>query len=394
MRLLLDAFERQRKPVDYFALDISRGDLEESFAKIDVDAYRFVRFHGLHGSYKDCAGWIASGAARGGGAAEGKAGARLCVFSLGSSVSNFTPAALKELLGDFAAALQGGDRVVLSVDTCENQGRIYDAFNDAAGVTTRFYLNGVENANRIVGGARPALLDMAAWELRTQMRDGCHVADLVARRALELRLGDDDDGGDDDDDDDDARVPVAEGERVELEQYRSFPRRVLDGMLEGTGLGVSKSLCGERGESWGEFCARRSGSGTSAELTLRGACSFLSASGCLNGLSGRWTRGCVGLWSSGREPGLVVSGCKGHCISTMETQSIERSDRDRYSSWYFRRGEPCSHSLRVVCSTHVVSRTVDEGLATVVEPDVWSVKLRLHDLSSSALCCRPLPRRA
>lgn len=56
MSLLLRAFERSGKNVEYYALDLSRRELERTLAQLPQ--YEHVTCHGLLGTYEDGREWL------------------------------------------------------------------------------------------------------------------------------------------------------------------------------------------------------------------------------------------------------------------------------------------------------------------------------------------------
>lgn len=75
MNLLLEAFERAGKEIDYYALDLSRLELERTLAQLPV--YKHVKSHGLWGTYDDGREWLKRPA---------NIRRQKCVVSLGSSI--------------------------------------------------------------------------------------------------------------------------------------------------------------------------------------------------------------------------------------------------------------------------------------------------------------------
>ena len=75
MALLLRALEEQGKDVDYYALDLSREELERTLGQ--VPSFRHVRCHGLLGTYDDGREWLKL--------PENLARPK-CILSLGSSI--------------------------------------------------------------------------------------------------------------------------------------------------------------------------------------------------------------------------------------------------------------------------------------------------------------------
>ena len=75
VNFLLQALEDAGKRIDYYALDLSRKELERTLAQLPT--YKHVRAHGLLGTYDDGREWLRkpSNAAR-----------QKCILSLGSSI--------------------------------------------------------------------------------------------------------------------------------------------------------------------------------------------------------------------------------------------------------------------------------------------------------------------
>jgi uncharacterized SAM-dependent methyltransferase len=75
VNLILEAFENVGKRIDYYALDVSKKELERTLA--EVPQYQFVSCRGLWGTYDDGRDWLeqASNADR-----------PKCILHLGSSI--------------------------------------------------------------------------------------------------------------------------------------------------------------------------------------------------------------------------------------------------------------------------------------------------------------------
>lgn len=76
--LLLRELENAGKIVDYYALDLSRKELERTLAHLP--AFKHVRCHGLHGTYDDGREWLKS---------PGILERQKCLLNLGSSVGTY-----------------------------------------------------------------------------------------------------------------------------------------------------------------------------------------------------------------------------------------------------------------------------------------------------------------
>jgi L-histidine Nalpha-methyltransferase / hercynylcysteine S-oxide synthase len=99
------------------------------------------------------------------------------------------------------------DRILVGLDACHAESdKVYQAYNDKAGVTNRFYENGLENANRLLGYQAFRRQD---WKIATayDSEDKKHHAWYVALKDIETR-----------------DFTVNSGEVVALEESWKFPR--------------------------------------------------------------------------------------------------------------------------------------------------------------------------
>lgn len=171
---MLDALDKATKKVEYFALDVSLPELQRTLADIDVDAYKYVKCYGLHGSYDDGLRWLLE--------AETKPTALL---SLGSSIGNFSRPEAAAFLARFAANLRNEDIFILGIDSCKDPVKVYHAYNDKQGLTHEFILNGLSQANRILGDN---YFDLHDWKVigRFNAEKGCHQAFLTPVRDVSI----------------------------------------------------------------------------------------------------------------------------------------------------------------------------------------------------------------
>lgn len=73
-------------------------------------------------------------------------------FFPGSTLGNFEPGEACTFLKNARKILGQGARMVIGVDLEKDERTLYDAYNDAAGVTARFNLNVLRRINRELGG--------------------------------------------------------------------------------------------------------------------------------------------------------------------------------------------------------------------------------------------------
>ncbi|KAI3402213.1 hypothetical protein diail_142 [Diaporthe ilicicola] len=135
VNLLLEAFERAGKNIDYYALDLSRQELERTLAQLP--AYNHVTSHGLWGTYDDGREWLKRPA---------NISRQKCVLSLGSSIGNFLRDEASDFLRGFADVLSPGDTMLVGLDSCMDPAKVYHAYN-----VHSFVLNGLVNANQVLG---------------------------------------------------------------------------------------------------------------------------------------------------------------------------------------------------------------------------------------------------
>ncbi|KAL1652125.1 hypothetical protein SLS58_000250 [Diplodia intermedia] len=142
VNILLQALEKQQKDVDYFALDLSLPELERTLAEVPSQSYNHVTCYGLHGTYDDGMEWMKRPEI---------ASRPKTVLWIGSSVGNFKRDEAGPFLQSVTDSLQTGDKLLIGIDACKDPERVYHAYNDRDNVTHDFILNGLKNANRILG---------------------------------------------------------------------------------------------------------------------------------------------------------------------------------------------------------------------------------------------------
>ncbi|KAK3488126.1 C-type lectin protein [Neurospora hispaniola] len=140
VNLLLEALDNAGKAIDYYALDLSREELERTLAQ--VPSYKHVKCHGLLGTYDDGRDWLK---------APENINKQKCILHLGSSIGNFNRSDAAIFLKGFTDVLGPNDKMLIGVDACNDPARVYHAYNDKVGITHEFILNGLRNANEILG---------------------------------------------------------------------------------------------------------------------------------------------------------------------------------------------------------------------------------------------------
>jgi EasF-like predicted methyltransferase len=181
-KILLQALDDAKKPVDYFALDLSRAELERTLKDVALGAFEHVRCHGLLGTYDDGLVWLQQ---------HDIASRPRVVLSLGSTLGSFTRPEAAEFLRGFATAIDhavnGAIRseplMIIGVDGCKSAERVWPAYNDTDARNDRFIRNALDHANQILG---KDIFHQDEWDRRGEWNEerGRHEQYLVPRKDI------------------------------------------------------------------------------------------------------------------------------------------------------------------------------------------------------------------
>jgi dimethylhistidine N-methyltransferase len=107
-------------------------------------------------------------------------------FFPGSTLGNFEPQEARAFLRSAREILGRGAQMVIGVDLEKDERTLYDAYNDAAGVTARFNLNVLERINRELGGN----FDLSSFMHRSIYNRDRHRIEmhLISRKAQRVRV--------------------------------------------------------------------------------------------------------------------------------------------------------------------------------------------------------------
>ena len=107
-------------------------------------------------------------------------------FFPGSTLGNFEPHEARAFLRSAREILGEGAQMIIGVDLEKNERVLYDAYNDAAGVTARFNLNVLVRINRELGGN----FDISAFMHRSIYNRERHRIEmhLIAKKAQTVRI--------------------------------------------------------------------------------------------------------------------------------------------------------------------------------------------------------------
>ncbi|MCW5703575.1 MAG: L-histidine N(alpha)-methyltransferase [Xanthobacteraceae bacterium] len=107
-------------------------------------------------------------------------------FFPGSTLGNFEPQEARSFLRTAREILGQGAQMIIGVDLEKDERTLYDAYNDAAGVTARFNLNVLERINRELGGN----FDLSAFMHRSVYNRDRHRIEmhLISRKPQSVRV--------------------------------------------------------------------------------------------------------------------------------------------------------------------------------------------------------------
>ena len=107
-------------------------------------------------------------------------------FFPGSTLGNFEPHEARAFLRSARDILGEGAQMIIGVDLEKNERVLYDAYNDAAGVTARFNLNVLVRINRELGGN----FDISAFMHRAIYNRERHRIEmhLISQKAQTVRM--------------------------------------------------------------------------------------------------------------------------------------------------------------------------------------------------------------
>lgn len=107
-------------------------------------------------------------------------------FFPGSTIGNFDPHEASAFLRSARAILGDGATLIIGVDLEKDERVLYDAYNDAAGVTAKFNLNMLVRINRDLGGN----FDLSGFKHRAIYNRERHRIEmhLISRKAQTVRL--------------------------------------------------------------------------------------------------------------------------------------------------------------------------------------------------------------
>jgi L-histidine N-alpha-methyltransferase len=203
------------EPIHYVPLDVSESALKASAQRL-VGEYPTLEVSGFVGDFDHSLEYLLAHPRQ----AEGFG--RLVIF-LGGTIGNFTPEQRRSFLERLQAGLKEGDHLLVGMDLVKSRNVLEAAYDDAAGVTSRFNKNLLNVLNRKLGGEfDPDLFDHRviydAKAERVEMWLDSKIAQKVPVAALGLV------------------VPFGEGEGIRTEISSKFTRKKVAVTFRDAGL--------------------------------------------------------------------------------------------------------------------------------------------------------------
>ncbi|KAF9351103.1 hypothetical protein BGX34_000808 [Mortierella sp. NVP85] len=136
--LLLQALERKRRNIRYYALDLMLDELTKSLKSLGE--FNNVKTAGLWGTYDQGLAFVSSFGSD----------VPKTLLWLGSSIGNIDREEAKKFMASYRKTLNVGDNWLIGIDRRNDPQEITLAYNDPKGVTRDFIMNGLDHINTIL----------------------------------------------------------------------------------------------------------------------------------------------------------------------------------------------------------------------------------------------------
>lgn len=181
-RVILDALHRVQGAAEYFPIDIS-DILTQSSEHLLTD-YPKLSITGIIDTYEGGLEFLKE-----------YGGGRSLIMFLGSSYGNLAPGDGTAFLGCVRSAMKPGDLFLMGVDMAKDRRVLESAYNDSAGVTSRFNLNVLSRINSELDAdfdlgnfAHRARYNPSEQRMEMHLESLCEQTVTVSKPGLELRL--------------------------------------------------------------------------------------------------------------------------------------------------------------------------------------------------------------
>ncbi|KAI1815244.1 histidine-specific methyltransferase [Poronia punctata] len=149
-KCILSGFQREQKPVHYYALDVSRQSLESSLMELRkvFKNSPYITITGLLGTYDDCISWLSD-------LKHPRGEGSVTIMWLGNSIANVgsreEASLFLERFGDACRQSKLACRFLLSTDICQKDDKVCQAYDHRTPEFREFILNSLDAANLALG---------------------------------------------------------------------------------------------------------------------------------------------------------------------------------------------------------------------------------------------------
>lgn len=218
-RIILDALLEMQERVEYSPIDIS--DILAQSSEQLLAEYPRLAVTGIIDTYEGGMEFL-----------KYSAGRSLIMF-LGSSYGNLTPDAGIKFLRNMRSAMKPGDLFLVGLDMVKDAGILESAYDDAAGVTSRFNLNVLARINAELGAdfvlenfAHRAVYNRSKQRMEMHLESLCEQTVTIPKSKLVMHL--------------------CNGERIHTESSHKYEPEQVQDLLGSAGL--------EHTRSWTDSC--------------------------------------------------------------------------------------------------------------------------------------------
>ena len=146
---------------------------------------------------------------------------------MGSSVGNFGRQEASIFLKDYAQVLRAKDVMLVGLDACQDEDKVFHAYNDRDGTTHKFIRNGLVHANRLLG---KEVFKQSDWYVVGEYNAAkqCHQAFYIAKHDIVVE-----------------GITIKAGEKIRVEESYKYSAAQSRELWQSAGL-MPKAVFGNR----------------------------------------------------------------------------------------------------------------------------------------------------
>lgn len=177
-QVMLRAIEKKKLHVTYYALDLDQHELDRSLASLGE--FQYVQLYGLLGTYDQGIPWISKNFT--------SSNIQKNFLWMGSSIGNSNRLESAMFLSQIQRmCMEPGDNFVIGFDKRNAAEKIELAYDDRAGITREFIMNGLDHVNRIMGQENFVDRTQFAYDSVYQEKQGRHLSHYRALVDTEIK---------------------------------------------------------------------------------------------------------------------------------------------------------------------------------------------------------------